>query len=236
MDITHKDLINDQDFLREAIGWDVINWTPAISHWTSALGDNPKGKCLELGCGPGGISLYLSVLGLEVTCSDLELPGQEVRELHAKYGVEHTIRYEAINALDIPYENHFDYVVFKSVLGGVSRNGNDHHRHLVLSQIKKCLKDGGILLFAENSSGSALHQFFRKHFIKWGNDWNYISLAEMKKELSIFELLYMNVNGFLGTFGRNENQRRNLAWADKLFFDPITPRSWKYILYGSAKA
>ena len=160
-------LLNDRELVRDIIGWDVINWTPALNYWGKILSAKTDGEVLEIGAGPGGISLFIAKIGLDVLCSDLDNPKDRVSTLHNKYKFKNSIRYEAINALDIPYENQFDFVVFKSVIGGIARSGQDERRKLVMEQIYKSLKPGGCLLFAENLISSPLHQFFRKHFVQW---------------------------------------------------------------------
>ena len=230
-----KDLLDNPEMIMDIIGWDVMNWTAALDYWGKILTKNTGGKALEIGAGPGGISLFIAKCGLDVLCSDLDNPKERVSALHDKYEHKNTISYEAINALEIPYENHFDVVVFKSVIGGVARGGQDERRNLVMEQICKCLKPGGYLLFAENLISSPLHQFFRKHFVQWGSEWNYGTEQNMKDAMSKFVELNYRTTGFLGAFGRTEFQRRLLSSADKVLLNKIVPKSWHYIMYGSAR-
>lgn len=76
--------------------------------------------------------------------------------------MENLITYQDIDATQIPYENEFDIIVFKSIIGGIGRNDNKEIQQLVFNQIYKALKPGGQLLFAENLSASPLHRFFSK--------------------------------------------------------------------------
>ena len=74
----------------------------------------------------------------------------------------------------------------------------------------------------------------RKKFNKWGSYWRYITLDETKDFLSKFSSFEIKQTGVLATFGRTEKQRNFLAKLDNVFFNKITPKSWKYIVYGIA--
>ena len=91
-------MINDKDFIDVVVGWDINSWSPVLDYWKSAIKDEPRGKVLEIGCGPGGLSMWLAELGYDVTCSDIELPGDAVRSLHQKYGYKN-IEYAQVDAL-----------------------------------------------------------------------------------------------------------------------------------------
>ncbi len=89
-------------------------------------------------------------------------------------------------------------------------------------------------MFAENLAGSTIHRFFRKAFVPWGNSWRYVSLAELNEMLRVFSRFELYSTGFLAAFGRNENQRRGLAWLDTLVFSKVVAPEAKYIAYGIA--
>ena len=57
--------------------------------------------------------------------------------LHKRYGVASRIKYCDINATDIPFENHFDLVVFKSVLGAVGYDDRLDRQQMAIDQIFK---------------------------------------------------------------------------------------------------
>lgn len=218
----------------DIIDWDTANWSKSIPFWEkhAALSQKPL-KCLELGSNNGGLSLWLAQKGHEVICSDLDNPIVKAKEKHKKYGVL-PITYQSINALDIPYENEFDIIIFKSILGGVSRGGNQKNKKAVLEQIHKALKPGGQLLFAENLAASKLHRFLRKHFIKWGDDWNYLKLDELEWLFSDYSQISSKTIGFFGAFGRSEAQRKFFGKIDTVI-EPLLNSSLNYILLGVAK-
>jgi SAM-dependent methyltransferase len=154
--------------------------------------------------------------------------------LHAHHNVSTLIKYEDIDATNIPYENHFDIIMFKSIIGGIGSNDNFQNQQKVFEQVHKALKPGGKLLFAENLIASNLHQHLRKKYTSWGNSWRYLSLAELHQCLNGFNSHYIKTSGVLATFGRNENQRSLLSSCDNLLFNKICPSSWNYIAYGIA--
>jgi len=98
----------------------------------------------------------------------------------------------------------------------------------------KALKPGGVLLFSENLKASGLHQSMRKHFVKWGEEWNYPTLETMKDLCSPFEEVQQSTGGFLGAFGRTNSQRNALAKMDRAF-DRLANSSQRYICFGVLK-
>ena len=151
----------DNSILKDIIEWDIVNWSKAINYWeNNTYLDIKKLNCLELGSRKGGLSLWLALKGNQVICSDLNSPEEKAKEMHNKYGLANNITYQSINAAKIPFQNEFDIVVFKSILGSICRNGNDKLKKEVIDGIYTSLKPGGKLLFAENLNSSFLHQFF----------------------------------------------------------------------------
>lgn len=224
-----------QKLINDIFDWDTENWSKAIPFWEHHLqkSDSLSVKCLELGSNKGGLSLWLALNGKEVVCSDYENPSILASPLHEKYKVSDKVKYESIDALNIPYQNKFDCIVFKSILGGISRNGNDALKKKVIEEIYKAMKPGAMFLFAENLQGSFVHRFFRKTFVNWGRDWNYLSMAELPDLLSEFsEFHYIRI-GFFGLLGRSENQRRWLGKLDAVLA-PMIPKSCRYIVMVAA--
>ncbi len=198
----------------EIIQWDVRSWAPAMNFWMSNRLHYP-GYVLELGAREGAISAWLARYGAYVICSDLhapKLPG---------------VMCQAINAMDIPYQDEFDVIVFKSMLGACE----DQAR--VIHEIHKALKRGGELWFAENVEGSPLHRLFRR-LNPWAKHWNYPNMYELLGMMCFFEVEY-KTTGFLAAFGRTEWQRDWLARLDEALFNRIVPESWHYIMFGVAR-
>ncbi len=224
------------ELIKDYIEWDVENWSKAIKFWETNLNlDFTKLKCLELGSGHGGLSLWLASKGAKVICSDYENPERLAKPLHGKYNLGELIEYQAIDASNIPYNNEFDIVIFKSVLGAIARNHNDKLKKKTIEEIYKSLKPYGKLLFSENLKATKCHSLLRKRFIKWGDSWNYLEFSEIDNVFGIFSNITYETKGFLGTFGRTEKQRRILGKLDTLIFDKIVSNRNQYIIYGIAE-
>lgn len=223
-----------KNFIADIIEWDVENWQHALLFWEKQL-SNDKGalKCLELGGRRGGVSLWLASKGYEVICSDLENPEENAKEIHSKYKLPGIIHYEAINAVNIPYEKEFDVIVIKSIIGGVSRSGQDELQQKLIDECYKALKPGGKLLFAENLEASALHRFARKKFVKWGGEWNYLKLKNVPKLFSKWKSMQFETIGYFAAFGRSEKQRNLLGKIDDIF-KFVIPENCRYIAFGVA--
>jgi SAM-dependent methyltransferase len=219
---------------KDIIDWDVVNWSKALEFWESkAFQINiPSLACLELGAQKGGLSLWLALKGHQVICSDLESPEKKAITLHRKYNIENRITYQAINASEIGIRDKLDVIVLKSVLGGVSRNNQQHLKQQTIDSIYNALKPGGILLFAENLKSTHLHQFLRNKYTNLGC-WNYLEYDEIPKLFTKFEKLEVKTTGFFGTFGRTEFQRNILGNIDSIL-NYFIPKHKKYIVFGVA--
>lgn len=225
----------DNDIKKDILQWDVKSWSKPLLYWDKKINWNNVHNCLELGGNAGGLSLWLALKGKNTVCSDLEDVKKNAETLHKHYNVNPLIQYQDIDATNIPYDNYFDIIVFKSIIGGIGRNDNIEIQQTVFDEIYKALKPGGKLLFAENLVGSQLHKQLRKRFVNWGNSWRYISKKEMNQFLHRFSSYELKTTGILGAFGRSENQRKFLASIDDIFLNKICPDNWKYIVYGIAK-
>jgi 2-polyprenyl-3-methyl-5-hydroxy-6-metoxy-1,4-benzoquinol methylase len=221
----------DDTLMKDVLVWDVRTWTVAVKFWERRLppGDSPL-TCLEIGAGPGGPSLWLALKGHRVVCSNLANTQVMAQPLHDKYGVTGNVEYLDIDVTDIPYENHFDVVIFKSVLGGVGSLQKQ-----AMTQILKSLKPGGTLLFAENIRGTVFHRLARSIAYRIrGTSWRYPSFSQMNELLSGFTTAEVRSSGVLAMFGTSESKRLGLAAVDDRVLNRITPRSWKYVSYGAA--
>lgn len=225
----------DGTLMRDIVGWDVRTWSAAIGFWDRVLGSPDAAlDCLELGAGPGGPSLWLALKGHRVVCSNRANTRAQASPLHERYELPGSIQYRDIDATSIPYENHFDVIVFKSVLGGVGSDGGAAQA-LAIAQIHKALKPGGRLLFAENVRGTVWHRIIRAFANRARRAaWRYVSYAELRTLLGVFAGHELHSTGVLAVFGFSEAQRTLLAAADERGFNRITPARWRYMGYGVA--
>ena len=223
-----------EELKKDIIQWDIKSWSKALEYWENNIDWSKIQNGLELGGRQGGLSLWLALKGKQTICSDLHDVKSTAEKLHLKYHVTSFVTYQDIDATNIPYENHFDIIVFKSIIGGIGSNDNYKIQQKVFNQIYKALKPGGKLLFAENLIASPLHQRLRKKFVNWGSTWRYVSIKEIKECLKDFSSYDIQSTGILGTLGRNESQRNFLSNIDSIILNKICPSNWKYIAYGIA--
>lgn len=224
-----------RELAKDIIQWDIKSWSKALRFWESQIDWGKIKNGLELGGREGGLSLWLALKEKDVVCSDLKDVQKSAENLHIRHNVTSRIIYQDIDATNIPYENYFDIIVFKSIVGGIGRNDKHENQQQVFKEIYKALKPGGKLLFAENLIASPFHQQLRKRFVNWGNSWRYVSIEEMKDFLKDFSSFKIHTTGVLGTFGRNEIQRNLLSTVDELILNKVCPNNWKYIAYGVAE-
>lgn len=232
--------LDGKQLVTDLFEWDVVNWSCCLDLWLPALRANKNAggsRAIELGSRRGGLALLAAVEGYSVMCTDLTEPGDEAKSLHEKYGVASEVHYAALDIttdkLTDTYHGCYDVVLFKSVLGGAGSNGRNDLQAQAIANMYKMLKPGGVLLFAENLSGSALHRFFRTRFTTWGSYWNYPKRNDLEAmlEQSGFTCTTQAI-GFLGAFGRSERQRHFLGKLDRYFLNYLLPSSWKYVLFG----
>src|SRR5215203_6720882 len=129
--------------LLKYVEWDARNWAAALDFWL-ANSTKKLSECrvLEIGADYGGLTLWLASKDAKVVCSDLYGVRKEAVERHSQSDFAHLIEYQTIDALNIPYAEEFDIVVFKSVLGGI---GEKETQAEAVRQMHKALKKSGEL-------------------------------------------------------------------------------------------
>lgn len=210
--------------------WDSVNWGKALA-CIERLGLPIEGKnVLEIGSRNGGMSLFFAKRGATCLCTDLFVPGDAAKAKHKKWNVEDRIKYAALDATQIPddFENSFDIITFKSVLGGVGSHKNIKKEKKMVEEIKKSLKDGGYVVFVENMKATKIHEVLRKSFRKYGDSWHYQDDNNITNLFSDYKLVSKKYFGFLGLFGPNETVRRVLGYIDN-FFELFIPNRSRYI-------
>jgi len=223
-----------KELIKDIIQWDIKSWSKALLYWEKNIDWDKVHNGLELGGREGGLSLWLASKGKQIICSDLKDVKSTAEKLHIYHNVSSLIYYQDIDATNIPYENHFDIIMFKSIIGGIGKNDNLEIQKKVFKEIHKALKPGGKLLFAENLIASSLHQQLRSQFVNWGSSWRYLTVNELDRFLVGFSTVNIHTTGILSALGRNEFQRSFLYYLDEFIFNKICPNNWKYISYGIA--
>ncbi len=226
--MTHKDILE----------WDIPTWSRALHFWEKTISEQsvPLQNGLEIGAHNGGLSLFFAKqYGANMVCSDLNAASEKALSLHVENGVSHLIQYATLDATKIPYPNNsFDFVVFKSVLGAVGRNGHAKNQQRAIEEIYRVLKPNGVLFFAENLRGSALHRLARRAIVPWGKSWRYMKINELEEWLSVFGAKEIHTTGFFAAFvPRPEWLKTSAAKMDTLF--TLIPPDWRYVAYGFAR-
>lgn len=226
-----RPLARDSKLMHDIVTWDVRTWSAAPLYWEAVLPTGRTLRCLELGAGPGGPSLWLALRGNEVLCTNWQNTVEQARPLHERYGVS-GISYQDVDATKIPFENEFDLIVFKSVIGGV---GTKADQDAAMRGIHRALKPGGTLIFAENLRATIFHRLARAIAYKVrGTSWRYVTVKELRPHLEQYASHEIRTTGFVSMFGPGERVRNVLAAADERVFNRIIPESWHYVSYGSA--
>jgi hypothetical protein len=228
-----------RSLIRDSFGWDTPTWSRSLDFWDQHTSIALPMRALEVGAtgNNGGLSLYLASRGCKVTWSSLEEPEPYAKQLHLRYGIEKQISYETINVLAVPYDNDFDLIVFKSLLGGFGMVEGDTRQAqaAALIQMRKALKPGGELWWVENAAGSAIHSLLRSRYGAGKRGWQYLPVDEVPLTFSGFDRVEYATFGVCSVFGRTEWQRRILAPIDQYVLEPITPSSWHYVVAGVAR-
>ncbi len=219
------------------VAWDVATWSRPLRYWEKYIGEKKdfSGKCgLEVGANMGGLSLFFArQFGCQMLCTDYIFP-EKAKDFHQRFNLSIPIDYMQVDVQQIPFSDaSFDFVVFKSMLGVVGSHGRNEQIEMAIKEMRRVLKPGGILFFAENLKGSALHSSARSRFITWGNNWHYLSLPEINQLLRGFSSNEVYTTGFLAAFvPRPKWLKSFFAWCDQCLF--FIPAKWQYVAYGHA--
>ncbi len=221
----------DNEIIKDVIQWDVKTWSKALLFWKKNFSIKTEMRALALGEREGGVSLWLALQGVSVVCTDYNEFPEETTQLHKRYNISDRIYYEqGVDLADLSKfpASSFDLVVFKSVLGALSHK---EKQQKAFEEMKRVLKPGGAILFAENGKGSKLHSVFRKKFIKWNSYWRYLDYKRDQDLFAGFSSVKLTASGFIAVFGRTEKQRSVLAKFDRII-NPILPSSFNYVVFG----
>lgn len=144
---------------------------PDRGHRTRRLFDlvdihNIKGlRILDVGCGIGQYSVFLALMGADVTGFDISPVGVEsARQLARVNKVEERCRFDVANASAMPYaDGAFDIVIFHEVLHHAIKYPN------VREETLRVLKTGGKVVISETLRGNFLVSLGRR-ITMWGDE------------------------------------------------------------------
>lgn len=225
-------VILTKELLQDVIRWDIPNWCKALPFWEKNAELKPGMKALGIGEREGGLSLWLALKGLNVTCTEYTEFPNETFELHKKYNIQHLVTYqrEDATALSFPNES-FDVVVLKSVLGALVTK---ERQQLAIDEIYRVLKPDGVILFAENTAATHFHRIIRKKFARWAEYWRYFSLKNNDIALfSKFETKAISTTGFWGFMAKGKLTA--IMQFCEIISSPFIPSNWHYIFFAIFK-
>lgn len=175
-------------------------WNAYWSLYDLILAADPRGKrVLVPGCGFGEDAIRLAALGAEVSAFDLSDESLEIAAARARlHGLE--IQFGTMGAEALAYpEGSFDAVVLVDIL---------HHVDIpaAMSELRRVLKPGGLVLGDELYTHSALERFRQSRFIStvvyprmvrliYGTDHPYITADEHKIDEHEFATVTSGLTG-----------------------------------------
>ena len=127
----------EKQLLQDIIEWDVSSWSQPLLFWENAVPWDEDSRAVFGDRRAGGLSLWLCSKGMDVVCSDLRWTEATASALHKKYNVFSQMHYLDLDATNIPFENHFDIIAFKSVLGAVGYDAAKDRQQQAVDEILK---------------------------------------------------------------------------------------------------
>ena len=185
-------------------------------------------KVLEIGARDGCLSFWAAIKGANVMCSDIKGPSESFVNRVSFYKLDN-IEFKALNAQSLPFSNKFDYVLFKSVLGGIGKADSIENQSIVMKQIYQVLKPGGECLFLENLRATLLHSILRNKFGSGITNWYYPSLMEFYELSKIFNKVSYRT---FGCIGLGDFPLKNCRSKLDFYLEKIIDPSFHYIYAG----
>jgi ubiquinone/menaquinone biosynthesis C-methylase UbiE len=221
---------------REVVQWDVPTWWRPMEYFGEVVRARAlQGKSvLELGARDGGTALYLAKFhGMSVVATDIDPIQSKCRALHERHGVSDLITYDVADATNLQFDDaSFDAVVIKSVLGGIAAAAGTQAMARAADEMRRVLRPGGVVLFAENLSASWFHRKARSARA-WSGEWHYPSLAEIESVFSRVGPPELKTTGFSAVFVPESFPRlKQVAASIDKCTERLVPRSWQYVGFG----
>ena len=223
------------DLLDAVIGWDLINWGPALPFWDRQTELHPLAgrRALEVGGGVnGGLALWMAVRGCHVVCSGLGEPSDATRRSHQQFGVADLIEYRRLDLLSLEERETFDVIAMKSVLGIIASPQDLDPARQALRRVWDALRPGGEVWVVENCSATSVHQWIRDRWSwgKGGRGWRYLAVDEVTGLLDGFASVVVTTRGVVGLGGRTERQRQALGMVDALLLEHLVSTRSRYVV------
>lgn len=182
---------------------------PYIHEITRKLKKYKVNKVLDLGCGSGWLSIFISKYGFDVTGIDIAKPAIDLASRWAEED-KAKVNFLAADIINIPFEEgSFDAIVCNSVL--------EHFRldqaKILFEKIYKILKEKGFLFGCFDKVGSGKGEFFQL------NDATHVYTDQMRKGMMLRNYNDEEIRNLLDNFDilsfDKNNYGSRLIWARK---------------------
>lgn len=182
---------------------------PYIHEITRKLKKYKVNKVLDLGCGSGWLSIFISKYGFDVTGIDIAKPAIDLASRWAEED-KAKVNFIAADIMNLPFEEgSFDAIVCNSVL--------EHFRldqaKILFENIKKILKEKGFLFGSFDKVGSGKGEFFQL------NDATHVYTDQMRKGMMLRNYSDEEIRNLLENFDVLSFDKNNigsrLVWARK---------------------
>lgn len=235
-------MIAEDQLKRLTFDWKVASWNRLFTEVLSSLNDDLTEKTvLEVGANKGGLSLFFSLRGCKVVCSDVRPDYVAVaRRLHSAW--IRRCAYLATDLRALPLRSGVvDLVVMKSVLGGVYASGGEEAVVAGLTEVHRVLRGGGSCLLLEQLEGDPLSRWLRSRVFP-SRQWHYFStdeFLEMNGGVSaMFRGGFRQVQWRCGTFLSHVLEEKlppeaklvRLACVVDRLIERFIPDNWKHLI------
>ena len=241
-DWSSKNIVTNYNDLAQRSFLKSYYWHSLISLIRSNTFNNPESNILEIGCGPGWISIISKFLSPNCNYYSIDL-SSEMINTDKSNATEHGINdiyFSVVNAESLPYsDNSFDLVTSYGVLRLLNNPSK------VLKESYRVLKPGGYLYFSDVGNVSSSYQMELMNQIEDSRD-KEIMRAAMASALSkdqIYNILKeTTIDGWKFYIGNSTDSSEVLKWIrygypiNKLNSIPSPPqwsvdlsKKWNYI-------
>ena len=182
---------------------------PYIHEVTRKLKKYKVNKVLDLGCGSGWLSIFISKYGFDVTGIDTAKPAVELGKMWAKED-NANVNFLVGDILNLPFkEGTFDAIVCNSVL--------EHFRldqaKIIFEKIHKVLKDGGFFFGCFDEVGTGKGEYFEL------SDSTHVYTDQMRQGMMLRNYTDHDLKDLLSAFDilsfDKNNYGSRLVWARK---------------------
>jgi SAM-dependent methyltransferase len=173
----------------ECVGWNVYPWRKGLEAILHHVGAEKfsSARVLEVGASAkSSLTPIFAAHGASCTASYWDSnPTSFLDRITAKFTIERPIAVERLDILNSPHEKEFDFVIAKSVLGGLASQWSDGVAVAkALANMRKAVVPGGKIFLLENGYGSCVHAVLRRTFGAGRDGWHYFTHASMREVVS----------------------------------------------------